>query len=93
MYYRSMARIFAVIILLISALYMPFWMTAFLAVAGMFYFSVFIEALIVFVISDLVFGMREVKFSGAVFITIAIGAVLLAGIEFIKKKMKFYKER
>ncbi len=41
---------------------MPFGMSVILGLVGMVYFPFFIEAVVVFLISDLFFGTSEVKF-------------------------------
>jgi len=83
-------RILAVIILLWSALFMPFWLTAILAIAGMIYFNYFAEAVAIFLLSDLLYGAREGKFFGIVIISFLAATIAMVLIEFIKKKLKFY---
>jgi len=84
-------RILAFIVLLLSILFMPFWVSVILALAGMIYFSIFWEAVILFLLSDLLYGAREAKFSGVVFISFILSLVVLIIIEFMKKKIKFYE--
>lgn len=85
-----MLRILAFFILLLSILFMPFWISAILAFLGMIYFSFFLEAIFLLFISDLLLGTGEIRFFHAVIISM-IGAILaLVIIEFLKKKLKFY---
>ena len=84
-------RILAVVVLLFSILFMPFWVSVILALAGMIYFAVFWEAVILFLLSDLLYGVKETKFSGTIFVSFIIAAILLIIIEIVKKKLKFYK--
>jgi len=56
------ARILAFVLLLFSILFMPFYVSVILALIGMVYFSKFFEAPILFLLSDLLFGVREAKF-------------------------------
>ena len=86
-------RILAVFLLLFSILFMPFWVSAVLALAGMFYFSIFWEAVVLFLLSDLLFGVKETKFFGIVFVSFILAAVTLLIIEAVKKKLKFYTGR
>ena len=83
-------RILASILLLFSVLFLPFWVSAILALAGMFYFSVFWEAVVLFLLSELLYGAGEAKFHGAVFVSFITSLAVLIIIEIIKKKLKFY---
>ncbi|MDE2399794.1 MAG: hypothetical protein KGL67_02175 [Patescibacteria group bacterium] len=82
-------RILAVIILFLSVLSMPFWLTFILALAGMLYFSYFVEAVALFLLSDLIYGVPEAKFFNMVFISFIIAIVMLLIIESVKKKLRF----
>lgn len=84
-------RILAFFLLLFSILFMPFWVSFILAFLGMIYFNVFWEAIILFLLSDLLFGIKEEKFFNMIFISFIATTVLLIIIEIAKKKIKFYK--
>jgi hypothetical protein len=86
-------RILASVLLLFSILFMPFWVSVILALAGMIYFSIFWEATTILLLSDLLYGAREAKFFGAVFVSFIISAIVLIVIEIIKKKLKFYPHK
>lgn len=84
-------RILAFFVLAFSIFFMPFWVSIVLALVGMVYFSVFFEAVILFFLSDLLFGVKEAKFFDMVFVSFFICLVLLIVIEIFKKKLKFYR--
>ena len=86
-----MLRILASILLLFSILFMPFWISIILAFAGMVYFSIFWEAIILFLLSDLLYGVKEAKFHGAIFVYFVISIIVLIIIEFLKKKIRVYQ--
>jgi len=83
-------RILASVILLVSIIFMPFWVSIVLALAGMIYFAVFWEAAVLFLLSDLLFGVKEAKFSGLIFISFVAAAMVLIMVEIVKKRLKFY---
>ncbi|HEU0085832.1 MAG TPA: hypothetical protein VFQ59_02635 [Candidatus Paceibacterota bacterium] len=85
-------RILASVILLISIVYLPFWVSAILAFAGMIYFAFYFEAVGLFLISDLLYGAPEERYYGMVFVTMIFALVLLGIIEFAKKKIRFYPD-
>jgi hypothetical protein len=83
-------RILASILLLFSILFMPFWVSVILALASMVYFSIFWEATILLLLSDLLYGAKEAKFSNIIFISFIVSILVLVLLEFLKKKLKFY---
>ncbi|MFH1201002.1 MAG: hypothetical protein V1484_01585 [bacterium] len=83
-------RITSSILLLFSILFMPFGVSAILALAGMIYFPKFFEAVLLFLLSDLLYGAKEAKFSGMLFISFILATMVLIIIEIFKKKLKFY---
>ena len=85
-------RIFASILLLFSILFLPFWVSIILAILGMLYFSLFYEAVALFLLSDLLYGTPEVKLFNIFFFSFILSIILLLVIEFLKKKLKFYKK-
>jgi len=84
-------RISASILLLFSILFMPFWVSVTLALAGMIYFSIFWEAVILFLLSDLLYGVKEAEFHGVIFISFIVSILVLIIMEFLKKKIRFYQ--
>ncbi|MFA6177533.1 MAG: hypothetical protein WC694_01405 [Candidatus Paceibacterota bacterium] len=83
-------RISASVLLLFSILFLPFWMSIILALALMIYFNVFLEAIVLFLLSDFLFGVKEAKFHNMIFISFIIITIILIIIEITKKKLKFY---
>jgi len=71
---------------------MPFYISIILAFLGMLYFSVFWEAVVILFLSDLLYGAKEVRYSNTLFISLIISILILILIEFLKKKLKFYKK-
>ncbi|MDO8659995.1 MAG: hypothetical protein Q7K54_05365 [Candidatus Parcubacteria bacterium] len=82
-------RILAVTILLFSILFWPFWLSVILALMGMIYFSFFLEAPLLFLLSDLLYGIPEPRFFNLVFISFIYASICFIVIEFIKKKTRF----
>ncbi len=83
-------RILAIIVLLISVLFMPFWLSVLLGLGMIIYFPIFGEAVVIFFISDLLYGTQEIKFYGIAYISLIISIIVLVGLEFIKKKLRLY---
>jgi len=80
-------RILASILLLFLVLFMPFWVSVLLALVGVFYFSVFWEAVILLLLSNLLYGAGD---PSAIFISLLIYTIILIAIEMLKKKIKFF---
>ncbi|MBI3888720.1 hypothetical protein HY311_02920 [Candidatus Nomurabacteria bacterium] len=83
-------RILAFFLLLFSVLFMPLWVTAILALAGIIYFKVFFEAVLIFILSDLLYGIKETKNSPMLFISFFISVLVLVMIEIFKKRIRYY---
>jgi len=86
-------RICLSILLLFSILFLPFWVSIILAISGIIYFSMFFEAVILFFISDLIYGTMEIKLFNIFFFSFILSLVFLLIMEFIKRKLKFYKKK
>jgi len=80
-------RILASFLLLFSVLFMPFWVSLLLALAGVFYFSIFWEAVALLFLSNLLYGAGD---PSAIFISLLIYTIIFIAIEMLKKKIKFY---
>ena len=72
---------------------MPFWVSVILALFGMFYFNFFLEAVVLFLLSDLLHGASEPKFFGFVFISFIGSGIVLVLAEWIKNKLRFYPHK
>jgi len=83
-------RILAFFALLFSILFMPFWISVVLALLAMAYFSMFLEAVFLFLLSDLLYGVGENRLFGIVLISFFASVLLLVLVELLKKKLKFY---
>lgn len=84
-------RILFSIVLLFSILFMPFWVSALLALAGIIYFSKFFETAVLFLLSDLLYGTKEQTGFPVIFTSFIIAIILLTAKEAIKNKVKFYR--
>ncbi|MFA6256914.1 MAG: hypothetical protein WCT29_01240 [Candidatus Paceibacterota bacterium] len=84
-------RILASAVLLFSVIYLPFWVTVILALAGIIYFSVYWEAVALLFLSDVLYGVSEDKFFGMVFVSFFVSLIVLFAVEALKKKLKFYR--
>lgn len=82
-------RTVACILLLISVIALPFWISVILALAAMFYFNFFIEAIFIFLISDLIHGVSEPKLFNLVFASFFVSVLIFVGMEVLKKKLRF----
>ncbi len=69
---------------------MPFWISIILALIGMVIFSIFWEAVIIFLLTDLLYGVKEARFFNIFFIYFLASILVLIALELIKKKLKFY---
>lgn len=81
-------RILASVLFLFSVLFLPFWISAILALVGMAYFAVFWEAVVLFLLSDLLHGVGEAKFGGIVFVSFIASLVALIITEAVKKRLR-----
>ncbi|OGI94998.1 hypothetical protein A2917_01285 [Candidatus Nomurabacteria bacterium RIFCSPLOWO2_01_FULL_42_17] len=91
MSFSFFGRILAAIILLLSVLFMPFWVSAILALAGMIYFPFFLEAVLVFLLSDLLYGTPLSKPFNIVFVSFILTLACFIILELLKKKLRFNK--
>jgi hypothetical protein len=82
-------RISAFILLLISILFWPFWVSVILALVGIVYFDKFYEAPLLFMLSDILNGTPEAKFSGMVFVSFFASIIILLIAEALKKNSNF----
>lgn len=85
-------RIIASFVILLSILFLPFWVSVILAFLAIIYFRVFWEAIVLFFISDLLYGANEARFFNITLVSTIFIIIMLLLIEFTKKKLKFYKK-
>ncbi|MFA5095179.1 MAG: hypothetical protein WC447_00745 [Candidatus Paceibacterota bacterium] len=67
---------------------MPFWVSIILALAGMVYFSFFWESVVLFFLSDLLYGVSEARFFNIFFVSLIVSFLVLIIIELLKKKIR-----
>lgn len=79
-------------ILLISVIFFPFFVSLILAIAGMFFINYFWEAVFLFFLFDLIYGIGGSSFLGIYFGSFFLSIFLILVIEFIKKRLKFYSK-
>ncbi|MBI5139632.1 hypothetical protein HZA26_03435 [Candidatus Nomurabacteria bacterium] len=84
------SRILFSIILLWSLLFLPFWLSYFLLILGIFFFHHFWEGVVLFLISDLIYGVKEQSFFNIVFISTILSSISLLGLELLKRNLKIY---
>jgi hypothetical protein len=82
------ARILASVLILLAVLFAPFWLYTISIIAAMVYFSFFFAGLVWFFLADLLYGVPEAKFHGAVFVYLTFAALLFALLEFVKNKLR-----
>ncbi len=79
-------RIVFSIILLLSILFLPFWVSLLLAIVGMVFFPYYLEAVFFLFISDLLYGVPQARYLNITFVSSIISAALFFSIEFFKKR-------
>lgn len=82
-------RIFASIILFISVLFMPFWLTVFLVTLGIIYFNYFWEGVAWLLLSNLLYGVSKVGLFDKTLIALFGSVIILMAVEVIKKKLNY----
>jgi hypothetical protein len=78
-------------LLLVSVLFLPFWLSVILALFGMFYFSNYWEAVVLFFASDLLFEVKEARFFNLTLVSSFASLLVLLLVGYLKKKLKFYR--
>lgn len=86
-------RIILNLLLLLSVLFMPFWVSVLVGLAGIILFPFYIEALILFLLSDLLYGVEQDRFHGILFLSSIIILCSILLLEGLKKKLKFYDNK
>lgn len=81
-------RIIAILLLLLSILFLPFYISIILTALMMLYFSIFWESVTLFLLSDLLFGVKTEKFFGINFASFIVSVIVLLVLEVIKKKLR-----
>lgn len=79
-------RIAFSIILLLSILFLPFWVSLSLAIVGMVFFHFYFEAIAILFISDLFYGAPEARYFNLTFVSLILSTVLFLAIQFLKRR-------
>jgi hypothetical protein len=87
-----LTRVLSVIVIFLSVFFMPFWVFALLALLGIVYFDIFVESIVLLLISDLLYGIREGRLGGIYFFTTICGIIIIIMAEVLKKKTRFYNK-
>jgi hypothetical protein len=83
-------RILSTLFLILSVLFLPFWLQALFFVLAAFYFSIYWEGVVVFLISDLIFAQNTPKLFGILYGALILSLLFLLAIEILKKKLRYY---
>jgi len=85
-------RIIFSFLLIVAILIFPFWAVYALAFLGIIFFPVYWEAIVLLFLVELLFGIRENSLWQFISKS-TLGAILgLILIEYLKKKLRFYKK-
>jgi len=79
-------------ILLVSILFFPFWISVILGFLGIIFFRRYWEVVILFAVSDLIFGSFGSRFIELPISSTISSLIILILIELFKKKLKFYNK-
>lgn len=85
-------RIIFSIALFSMMFFLPFYFLIIFAIIGLFLFKRYYEALIILLFADLLFGTKQSYFLDVVYMYSILGIVLFFIIEFLKKKLRYYKQ-
>jgi len=86
-------RILVSFLLLMSILFLPLWLSAIIAISAMVIYSFFFEAVLLFLLSDLLYGVKEDRYLGILFVSTIFSIILLLLIELVKKLIRFYPKK
>lgn len=85
-------RIIFSLALFSAMFFLPFYFLIILAIIGLFLFQKYYEALFILLFADLLFGTKQSAFLNVVYVYSIIGIFLFFMIEFLKKKLRYYKQ-
>jgi len=85
-------RFLASMILLISILFLPIGVSVLLALVGMAYFSFYLEAVFLFFLSDLLYGVKEARLFNVVFVSFIAALICFIILELLKKKLRLHRQ-
>lgn len=85
-------RIIFSLALFSSMFFLPFYFLIILTIVGVFLFKKYYEALFILFIADLLFGTKQIHFLNVVYVYSIMGIFLFFIIEFLKEKLRYYKQ-
>lgn len=88
-----MLRLLLSLSILLSILFLPFWISVVLSLIGIFYFSFFWESVFLLFLSDILYGVKEEKLFNIYFFSFVFSLLFLIAIELFKNKLKFYQKK
>ena len=84
-------RLLVSLVLLFSVLFLPWWVYTPLTILSMLVFPLFWEAVLFFLLSDLLYGAPKSGFGNVVYISFFLALVFITLIEIFKRKLRFYR--
>lgn len=84
-------RLGATLLLFVSVLFAPWYVTASFAVLFVLFFNRFFEVVLAGLMFDALFGIAVEKFSGFPFVGMTFAIVILILSVFLKKRLAFYR--
>ncbi len=76
-----------------SILFMPFWVSVILGIVGMIYFPFFLEAVFLFLLADVLYGIPEPKFFNIALVSFGLALICFILLEFLKKKLRLHSKQ
>jgi len=73
-------------------LFLPFYVSLVIGFVGMLYFKFYLEAVAIFLLSDLMHGSKEARFAYFLFVSFFASFVCFLVLELMKKKIRHYRE-
>lgn len=76
--------------LLVSILFLPFWISLALIIALSFYFRIFVEGAALALVSDLLYAQSVPKFFEFPYSFFVLTLAVILIVEVLKRRLKFY---
>jgi hypothetical protein len=87
----SAQRILVDALLFASLLWLPWWCSALIALAAVFIFEWYLEAVIAGFLMDSLYGVPSARFHGFTFLATAAGGIMLAVSLYARPKLRYNK--
>ncbi len=89
-FYRTIARVFLDLLIFFGALFAPWWVCLFFVLVGIFYFGNFVEAFLVGLLLDALYGAPSANvYHFRLFFGTLFFILWLVG-DFLKRKLRFF---